>query len=100
MYVVQVGVRVCLNVVNLTSAMESSELSVSRCTASAIMQFRRNVYEYSMENSAHHFRMQSEREQTLARFQPWTMTQHTGALDRGQSKASNLSYLPRFRKKI
>ena len=33
--------------------------------ASAIMQFRRNVYEYSTKNSAHHFRMQSEREQTL-----------------------------------
>ena len=31
---------------------------------SAIMQFRRHVYEYSMKNSAHHFRMQSECEQT------------------------------------
>ena len=29
--------------------------------ASAIMQFRRNVYEYSMKNSAQYFRMQSER---------------------------------------
>ena len=33
--------------------------------ASAIMQFRRNVYEYSMKNSTHHFRMQSECEQTV-----------------------------------
>ena len=32
---------------------------------SAIMQFRRNVYEYSTKYSAHHFHMQSEREQTL-----------------------------------
>ena len=35
--------------------------------ASAIMQFRRNVYEYLTKNSAHHFRMQSEREQTLVK---------------------------------
>ena len=33
--------------------------------AYAIMQFRRNVYEYSTKKSAHHFRMQSEHEQTL-----------------------------------
>ena len=32
---------------------------------STIMQFRRNVYEYSAKNSTYHFRMQSEREQTL-----------------------------------
>ena len=33
---------------------------------STIMQFRRNVYEYSTgKNSAYHFRMQSEREQTV-----------------------------------
>ena len=32
---------------------------------STIMQFRRNVYEYSTKNSAYHFRMQSERKQTL-----------------------------------
>ena len=36
--------------------------------ASAIMQFRRNVYEYSTKKLRHHFRMQSEREQTLATY--------------------------------
>ena len=37
--------------------------------ASAIMQFRRNVYEYSKKKLRHHFRMQSEREQTLIQVQ-------------------------------
>ena len=64
-------------------------------TASAIMQFRRNIYEYSTKKSAHHFRMQSKREQTLVKLRPH-MHSKVYIQEAGEGTSPILSFLHPF----